>query len=114
MHLRWAKEGEALFDLKSRGGRHHQNLSPQEEEALLAPFIEQAHAGALLQVAQVQQAYEQRIGKSVAQSTIYRLLARHGWRKVVPRPRHPKADIAAQGTFKKTAPSGMPRGQAPS
>lgn len=113
MHSRWAKEGEALFDLKPRGGRHRQNLSPQEEEALLAPFIEQARAGALLQVAQVQQAYEQRIGKSVAQSTIYRLLARHGWRKVVPRPRHPKADVAAQGAFKKTAQSGTPRGQRP-
>lgn len=113
MHSRWAKEGEALFDLKPRGGRHRQNLSPQEEAKLLAPFIEQARVGALLQVAQVQHAYEQRVGKSVAQSTIYRLLARHGWRKVVPRPRHPKADVAAQGAFKKTAPDGAPRGQAP-
>lgn len=114
MHSRWAKEGEALFDLKPRGGRHRQHLSPQEEAKLLSPFIEQARAGAMLQVAQVQRAYEQRIGKSVAQSTIYRMLDRHGWRKVVPRPRHPKTDVVAQGAFKKTAPSGASRGQAPS
>jgi transposase len=38
----------------------------------------------------------------LARSTIYRLLERHGWRKVMPRPRHPKADVAAQAAFKKT------------
>jgi hypothetical protein len=36
----------------------------------------------------------------VARSTVYRLLDRHGWRKVTPRPRHPKADPAAQAAFK--------------
>ncbi len=66
-----------------------------------------------LKVARSRAEYEQRIGKSVAQSTIYRLLARHGWCKVVPCPRHPGADVAAQGAFEKTAPGGTPRGQAP-
>ena len=62
---------------------------------------------------QIQQAYQEQLGKEVAPSTVYRLLDRHGWRKVVPRPRHPKADIAAQAAFKKTAPHGTPRGRAP-
>jgi hypothetical protein len=35
-------------------------------------------------------------------STIYRLLDRHGWRKLVPRPRHPKANEREQAIFKKT------------
>lgn len=60
-----------------------------------------------------QQAYREHSGKDVARSTIYRLLERHGWRKVVPRPRHPKADQAAQSAFKKTAPHGTPRGLSP-
>ena len=64
-------------------------------------------------VTELQQAYRDGVGKEVARSTIYRLLQRHGWRKVVPRPRHPKADIAAQAAFKKTAPRGTPRGLAP-
>ena len=67
----------------------------------------------VLTVAELQQAYRERVGKEVARSTIYRLLDRHGWRKVVPRPRHPKADVAAQAAFKKTAPRGTPRGLAP-
>jgi transposase len=114
MHSRWAKEGEAIFELRGRGGRHHQYLTAQQEQELLAPFTQRAEAGGMLTVAEIQQAYRQHTGKQVARSTIYRLLDRHGWRKVVPRPRHPKADPAAQAAFKKTAPRGTPRGLAPS
>jgi hypothetical protein len=35
-------------------------------------------------------------------STVYNFLARHGWRKLMPRPFHPKRNIAAQDSFKKT------------
>lgn len=108
IHSRWAKEGDAIFELRGRGGRRHQNLSAEQEAQLLAPFIERASAGGMLKVAEIQQAYEQQAGKLVAPSTIYRLLDRHGWRKLVPRPRHPKADVAAQAAFKKTAPPGSP------
>jgi Winged helix-turn helix len=48
-------------------------------------------------------AYEQAIGHSTSNSTIYNLLARHGWRKLMPRPFHPNRDIPAQDAFKKTA-----------
>ena len=113
LHSRWAKEGDVIFDLRGRGGRHHQHLSAEQEQELLAPFVERAQAGGMLTVAEIQQAYQEELGKVVAPSTIYRLLDRHGWRKVVPRPRHPKADVAAQAAFKKTPPPGTPRGRAP-
>ena len=113
LHSRWSKEGDAIFDLRARGGRHHQHLSPEQEQQLLAPFVERAESGGMLTVAEIQQAYQEQLGKEVAPSTVYRLLDRHGWRKVVPRPRHPKADVAAQAAFKKTAPHGTPRGRAP-
>lgn len=113
MHSRWAKEGEAIFEVRPRGGRRHQHLTAQQEHELLAPFVQRAEAGGMLTVAELQRAYRERVGKEVARSTIYRLLERHGWRKVVPRPRHPKADVAAQAGFKKTAPRGTPRGLAP-
>jgi transposase len=113
LHSRWSKEGDAIFDVRGRGGRHHQHLSPEQERQLLAPFVHRAESGGMLTVAQIQQAYQDQVGKQVAPSTVYRLLDRHGWRKVVPRPRHPKADGAAQAAFKKTAPYGTPRGRAP-
>jgi len=114
LHSRWSKEGDTLFDLRGRGGRRHQYLGPEEERELLAPFVERAHAGGMLTVAEIQRAYQERIGKAVAPSTIYRLLDRHGWRKVVPRPRHPEADVTAQAASKKTSAHGTPRGLAPS
>jgi transposase len=113
LHSRWAKEGDAVFDVHGRGGGRHQHLSAEQEAEVLAPFVERAKAGGMLKVAEIQRAYERRAGVAVAPSTIYRLLDRHGWRKVVPRPRHPKADVAAQAAFKKTAPPGTPRGRAP-
>jgi len=113
IHSRWAKEGDVIFELRARGGRRHQHLTAEQEARVLAPFIARAHAGGMLKVAEIQQAYEQQAGKAVAPSTIYRLLGRHGWRKVVPRPRHPKADVAAPAAFKKTPPPAPPRGRAP-
>ncbi|MBS0230887.1 MAG: winged helix-turn-helix domain-containing protein [Proteobacteria bacterium] len=103
LHSRWAKEGETVFEVRARGGRHRQNLSEADERALLAPFVVRAEAGNTLKVAEIRHAYEQRIGRPVAASTIYRLLDRHGWSKLMPRPRHIKADITAQAAFNKTA-----------
>ena len=114
IHSRWAKEGESLFDMRGRGGRRHQHLSAEEEANLLAPFAAQAQAGGMLHVSEIKRALEQQAGITVAASTVYRMLDRHGWRKVVPRPRHPKADAQAQEAFKKTPPTGTPRGRSPS
>jgi hypothetical protein len=42
------------------------------------------------------------VAHRVPKSTVYRMLARHGWRKLAPRPRHRKADAVRQQAFKKT------------
>jgi len=102
LHSRYTREGDALFDLKAKGGRRNQHLTFEEEAEFLAPFLDSAAKGGILVVSQVQVAYEVKIGKAVPPSTVYRLLARHDWRKIVPRPQHPKADPAAQAAFKKT------------
>lgn len=70
---------------------------------MLAPFLGQATAGNVLKVTDIQAAYEARVGKAVPNSTIYRMLKRHGWRKVQPRPQHPKTDATARGAFKKSS-----------
>jgi hypothetical protein len=38
----------------------------------------------------------------IPMSTTYRLLARHGWRKVIPDTKHPKSKPVVQEEFKKT------------
>ena len=113
IHSRWAKEGEAIFDLRGRGGRHNQHMTSEQEAELLAPFTKMATSGEMLHVSEIKKVLEERVGTPVAASTVYRMLDRHGWRKVMPRPRHPKADFQAQDAFKKTAQSGTARGRKP-
>jgi hypothetical protein len=74
-----------------------------EEKALLAGFAKAAGAGEMLDIHDLKAAYEQAIGRLTRNGTIYNLLARHGWRKLMPRPFHPKHNVAAQNAFKKTA-----------
>ena len=85
-----------------KGGRRSGYLSLDEERAFLAPFFGRAEQGELATTEEIWRAFEARVGHEVDDSTIYRLLARHGWRKLMPRPRHPKADPQAQEQFKKT------------
>lgn len=110
IHSRWAKEGDAIFDLKAKGGRRNQYLTVEEEAAFLQPFLAKAEAGGILNILEIKAAFEAKAGRPVAKTTVYRLLKRWNWRKVAPRPRHPKADPAAQAAFKKTRNRGSSRG----
>ena len=76
----------------NRGGRYRENLTFEEEVELLKPFEETSKSGSLIVAGSVKKAYEEKIGTSVPKSTIYRLLDRHGYRKIVPYRRHKKAD----------------------
>jgi hypothetical protein len=43
----------------------------------------------MLNIYDLKAAYKQAIGHQTSNSTIYNLLVRHGWRKLMPRPFHP-------------------------
>jgi len=87
----------------SWGGRRRQLMTVEEEKEFLEPWVEKAEAGGVLVVPPIQAALEERLGRSVAASTVYRMLARHGWRKVAPDTCHPKRDEQAQEDFKKNS-----------
>lgn len=57
----------------------------------------------MAEASRIRAALEQQTGHPVPKSTVYRLLARHGWRKLVPRPTHPDANPAVQEEFKKSS-----------
>lgn len=84
------------------GGRRREYLTLDEERDFLARFFDAASKGGILVVSEVRKALEEKLGRSVAETTVYRMLARHGWRKIVPRRRHPKSSEALQEGFKKT------------
>jgi transposase len=77
-------------------------LSFEQEETFLESFNEPAKNGHLTTIQAIQTDFEAKVGTSVAPSTIYRLLERHGWRKLAPRPYHPEGDKVAQEAFKQT------------
>jgi transposase len=102
-HMAFDHGGITALKAKPSGGRQRENMTVAEEKALLAHFAKAAGAGEMLNIHDLKAAYERVIGHQTSNSTVYNLLARHGWRKLMPRPFHPKRDIAAQNAFKKTA-----------
>lgn len=94
--------GVAALDTPGKGGRYNSYLTREQEKEFLAKFFEQAVKGQIPTVTQIKIAYEQLVGNPVHKTTIYRLLDRHQWRKIVPRPSHVKADPQEQEAFKKT------------
>ena len=102
-HMAFDQGGIKALKPKAIGGRQRENMTVVEEKALLARFAKAAGAGEMLNIHELKAAYEKAIGHETSNSTIYNLLARHGWRKLMPRPFHPKRNIAAQNSFKKTA-----------
>ena len=100
-----AYDGGGIEGLKPKpiGGRQRENMTLAKEKALLARFAKAAGAGEMLNIHDLKAAYEQAIGHQSSNSTVYNLLVRHGWRKLMPRPFHPQRDLAAQNDFKKAA-----------
>jgi transposase len=95
--------GVAAVETPGKGGRRRQYVTWEEEQAFLAPFFTRAERGEIATAGEIQRAFEAQLGHEVNKSTISRVLKRHGWRKPVPRPVHPKAIPEAQVQFKKTS-----------
>ena len=87
------------------GGRRRAAMTLEEERRFLAPWAELSAQGGMLVVSPLRAALAQELGHPVAASVVYRLLARHGWRKVAPDTKHPKSDPAVQQEWKKNSPA---------
>ena len=81
--------GIAALLPKERIGMHR-NLSIEEEREFLSAYTKQAEAGQIVDLNELKAAYIEKVGHSIGGSQIYRMLERHGWRKVMPRSRHPQ------------------------
>ena len=85
------------------GGRRQSLLTLEEEVAFLKPWLASAATGNLVVVSPLRAALAQRLGQPVKPSVVYRLLSRHGWRKVAPDTRHPKSRPEVQEAWKKNS-----------
>src|SRR4030066_1039694 len=84
--------------------RNRARMTLEEEAALLAPYIEQARQGGVIIVPPLKAKREKALGRSMAQSTVYAMLHRHGWRKLAPAKQHLHSDPVAQEGGKKNSP----------
>ena len=71
-------------------GGNHRNMSVEEEATIIAPFKERAEKGELVEVSEIAKAYQAAVDHPVSNGQIYFVLHRHGWRKVMPRSKHPR------------------------
>src|SRR5487761_72318 len=104
---KWVSEYNTLgpegLERKGRGGRRWGLMSLEEERAFLAQYLATAEAGDLLTAKQLQAALSKAVGRPVKLDYVYRLLHRHDWRKLSPRPHHSQHDAAQATAFKKNS-----------
>jgi Winged helix-turn helix len=85
-------------ELRNRAG-----ATLSEEAALLDQVLCDASSGGVVVIPRLKPAFEKALGRSIALSTLYRVLARHGWRKLAPDTAHPKGDASRREAFKKNS-----------
>ena len=86
---KYDKEGINGLLNKKRPG-NNRNLSFEEEKEFLKQFEERANKGQIVSAKEIEAQYIKLVGHSIGGSQIYYLLKRHGFRKIMPRSKHPK------------------------
>lgn len=91
MRSDYRKNGLKPFLTDGRQGGNHRVMKEEEAKEFLSGFEEKAEAGQIITVEEIANALDEATGKKRAsKSTAYYFLHRHGWRKVMPRSKHPK------------------------
>lgn len=75
------------------------------EAALLDRILTEAGRGGVVVIPSLKPAFEKALGREIALSTLYRVLARHRWRKLALDTAHPKGDPLQREAFKKNSPA---------
>lgn len=85
----FVRKGLSYFTQNHYGG-NRRNVTYEQEAALLAPYLQRAEQGQIVSVAEIAAACQDAVDHKVNPTQIYAVLKRHGWRKVMPRSRHPR------------------------
>jgi hypothetical protein len=83
--------------------RNRAKSTLQAEAAALDVVLAGAAEGAALVIPGLKEKIEAELGHSVSLSGVYRMLARHGWRKVAPDTAHPQGKPQAREDWKKNS-----------
>lgn len=84
-------KGLDSFSIDHRNGRNHALMTKDEEKEFLKEFEKEAEKGQIITVKQIAEKLDKKTGKKRSSlSTTYKILHRNGYRKIMPRPAHPK------------------------
>jgi transposase len=84
-----------------RGGRHRCLMTVEEEEAFLSKYADLSIKGEIVTVKSIHNDLNNRFGRLINKTIVYRLLERHNWRKVSPDTRYPKSSPEERPEFVK-------------
>ena len=87
---RYREQGLEEFK-RNKATSHRYALPVEKEREILARFEEAAEAGQEVTAQEIKAAFDEERGKDTGRGYIYMVLKRHGWRKVMPGSKHPKA-----------------------
>ena len=88
--MRYKQQGLQEF-MRQKYTSHCRLLSEKQETEILEKFREAAEQGQEVTAKDIKAAFDEACGKDTGNAYIYLVLRRHNWRKVVPRPKHPKS-----------------------
>lgn len=113
---RYQEQGiQALVTKRHDHGNRY--MTREQESEFLRGFAERAEAGQIVEVTEIYHAYQEAVGHAVTRNAIYYMLHKHGWRKVMPRGKHPKraseAEISAYQKNLIEDPKGKPDAKEP-
>ena len=85
----YKKNALASF-LENKYKGNNRNMTEAEEPEILERFRKKAEAGQVVVVKDIKATFDEKLGRDTGRGYIYMLLKRHGWRKIMPRSKHPK------------------------
>jgi hypothetical protein len=97
------RDHEIPVKKRKRELRNHAAATLEREGQLLDKVLGSAARGGVVVIPSLKPAYEKALGRSIALSTLYRVLARHGWRKLAPDTAHPQGNAERRDEFKKNS-----------
>lgn len=97
--------GTMTAPVAKRDLRNRANRTLEEEQRLLQEVFDSASVGGVLVVPPFADTVRRKMGVPLSLSAIYRMLARHGWRKIAPDTTHPQGDPLAREDWKKNSPA---------
>lgn len=106
MRTRFSKvqAGEQLAPRSKRQLRNRAKTELAHEKKILDEVLTRAADGGVVTIPQIKPAIEAKLGKTLALSSLYRMLRRHNWRKLAPDTQHPQGNAQARENWKKNFP----------